>query len=249
MIRENLTGPGSQTEPRWGEWVIARSLIILVVGVLVAMLAASAMFSVATATLVSVLPIWAAIVIAVLWAVRKEGSGRLVRDLRLRVRPIDIVIGLLGGVALALIGVVLTAAISGRSPFGGTGIEVVNGGRPLSYWMAALALPLVAAVFEEVFFRGLLQPAFSRVSSGLGVGRGVAATLGIALTTVCFVAFHLVLTPSGGAATAVVLLIVSVACGVVAQLRGTIGSAIATHLVYNYVGSVSLLARWDLMHV
>lgn len=236
MIRENLTGPGSQTEPRWGEWVIARSLIILVVGVVVATFAASAVFSASTAAIVSVLPIWAAIVVAVLWAVRKEGSGSLVRDLRLRVRPIDIVIGALGGVALALIGVALTAAITGRSPMGGSGIEVVSGGRPLSYWIAALALPLIAAVFEETFFRGLLQPAFMRVSAGLGAGRVTAAALGIALTTVCFVAFHLVLNPGGGAAAAAVLVIVSTACGTVARLTGALGAALAVHIVYNAAG-------------
>lgn len=238
MIRENLTGPGSQTEPRWGEWVIARSLIILVVGVAVATLAASTVFSASTAVIVSVLPIWVAIVVAVLWAVRKEGTGSVVRDLRLRVRPIDIVIGLLGGVALALIGVALTAAISGRSPMGGSGIEVVSGGRPMSYWIATLALPLIAAVFEETFFRGLLQPAFMRVSAGLGAGRGMTAALGIALTTVCFVAFHLVLNPGGGAAAAVVLLLVSVACGAAACATGRLGPAVAIHLIYNLAGSV-----------
>lgn len=244
MIRENLTGPGSQTEPRWGEWVIARSLIILVVGVVVATFAASAVFSASTAAIVSVLPIWVAIVIAVLWAVRKEGTGSVVRDLRLRVRPIDIVIGLLGGVALALIGVALTVAISGRSPMGESGIEVVSGGRPLSYWIATLALPLIAAVFEETFFRGLLQPAFMRVSVGLGAGRGIAAALGIALTTVCFVAFHLVLNPGGGAAAAVVLLSVSVACGVVAHLLGRIGPAIVIHFTYNFTSIAYPAFAW-----
>lgn len=237
MIRENPTGPVSQTEPRWGEWVIARSLIILVVGVVVATFAASAASSASTAAIVSVLPIWAAIVVAVLRAVRGEGSGGLVRDLRMRVRIIDVVIGLLGGVALALAGVALTAAISGRSPLGGTGIEVVNGGRPASYWVATLALPLVAAVFEEAFFRGLLQPAFSRVSAGLGAGRIVATTLAIALTTVCFVAFHLVLNPGGGAAAAVVLILVSVVCGVVAYATGRLGPAVAIHVIYNFAGS------------
>ena len=237
MIRENLTGPGSQTEPRWGEWVIARSLIILVVGVVVATLAASTVFSASTATLVSVLPIWAAIVVAVIWAVRKEGSGSLVRDLRLRGRPIDIVIGVLGGVALALIGVAITAAITGHSSMGGSGIEVVSGGRPMSYWIATLALPLIAAVFEETFFRGLLQPAFMRVSAGLGAGRGMAAAIGITLSTVCFVAFHLVLNPAGGAAATVVLLLVGVACGVVAHTTCRLGPAVAIHLIYNLAGS------------
>ena len=245
MIRENLTGPGSQTEPRWGEWVIARSLIILVVGVVVAMFAASTMFSASTATLVSVLPIWVAIVVAVLWAVRKEGTGSVVRDLRLRVRPIDIVIGLLGGVALALIGFVVTAAISGRSPMGGSGMEVVSGGRPMSYWIATLALPLVAAVFEETFFRGLLQPAFMRVSADLGAGRGMAAVIGVALSSVCFVAFHLVLNPSGGAAAAAVLLLASVAFGVLSNVTSRLGSAIVMHLIYNLVGSALPLVSFE----
>ena len=233
MIRENLTGRGSQTEPRWGEWVIARSLIILVVGVVVATFAASTVFSASIATFVSVLPIWGAIVVAVLWAVRREGTGSVVRDLRLRARPIDIVIGLLGGVALALIGVVLTAAISGRSPWGGSGIEVVNGARPISYWIATLALPLIAAVFEETFFRGLLQPAFAWVAAGLGAGRSLAAALAITQASVCFVAFHLLLNPSGGSAAAVVLLLVSILCGVAVETTGRLAAAVAIHLINN----------------
>ncbi len=192
----------------------------------------------ANSPLWSVLPIWVAILVALVWSVRREGSGSFVHDLGLRWKAVDAVTGLCCGVALAVLGIALTSLISGRSPFGGAGFSVSSGSLPLTYWIMPIAITLGAAALEESLFRGLIQPACIRLAESLGGKPRAANVIGISVTTVCFVACHLLLNSSGGAASVVVLVLVSLVCGDAALVAGRVGPAFAIHAVFNVSGVV-----------
>ncbi|MEM9035706.1 MAG: type II CAAX endopeptidase family protein [Actinomycetota bacterium] len=89
--------------------------------------------------------------------------------------------------------------------------------------LAAIGAPIV----EEVFHRGLLQP---RLISRLAVPGGIA------VTALLFGASHLQLLQLPG------LVLFGLAVGALAHWRGSLGSPIVAHVVFNSIALLTLLA-------
>lgn len=141
----------------------------------------------------------------------------------------DIAIGLGGG--LLLYGVALTGSmiwnllaspelVAEQSAVSSALAQSVTG------WIEVLLLALLAAVSEEIFFRGALQPVF-----------------GIAPTALLFAALHV---QYGFTPALVVLFLVSLGFGWIAQRRGTL-AAITAHFAYNFVQLALVLTAASLL--
>jgi hypothetical protein len=167
----------------------------------------------------------------------RYGTGRVRADFRLRFRWVDLAIAL--GAALAarcfaafalvpFIHVLRSAGNPDKSLYDITNVGALG-------WTVLVLLTCVGApLFEELFFRGLLQ--------GQLVGR-FGVWIGIAATAVIFGAVHIANDPG----TAGLLLALSVGAGgivfgVVRHLTGRLGSSMATHSLFNAIAVVTLAA-------
>ncbi|MDQ3757281.1 MAG: CPBP family glutamic-type intramembrane protease [Actinomycetota bacterium] len=185
-------------------------------------------------TLAALTGLWLGLAGAPVLAARRKGSGSVVHDFGLRVRPLDVPVGLAVGVASQLVLVPLLYL-----PFKylapdfyervGEGSEEVldsasRGGRALLVALLVVGAPLV----EETFFRGLLQAALLR-----RLGRPVVAVVVGAL--VFGVTHYDPEALLGLAAFGVVL-------GVLVVRAGRLGPALVAHAAFNAVTVAGYLA-------
>jgi len=91
-----------------------------------------------------------------------------------------------------------------------------------------LIVGILAPVFEEIFYRGLVQGALLK--------RGLRPWLAIAITAVVFGLVHFQLLQLPG------LIVAGLLFGYLAHRAGRLGPAIAAHLTFNMVTVVALLA-------
>lgn len=107
--------------------------------------------------------------------------------------------------------------------------------------IAATGAVLVSPVVEELFFRGLALRALAQATTP-GLGRRTAATLAVGLTTLAFVALHLV---SAGGSVPLALVVgttaVGLGCGIVTAVTNRLGGAIVAHVAYNVTAVVLLI--------
>ena len=92
-----------------------------------------------------------------------------------------------------------------------------------------LIVGVMAAVFEEIFFRGLLQRAFLK--------RGLHPVLAIGITSVFFGATHFQLLQLPG------LVVAGAVFGTLAYRADRLGPAIAAHLTFNMVTVIAPAGR------
>jgi hypothetical protein len=178
--------------------------------------------------------LWAGFVGACWLAHRRYGTGSFVEDFAFRFKPIDIVFGLVGSIA----GRALTISASSRVPLPSTRLrDVHDAPSRLTTPGAWLALFLVicvgAPLFEELLFRGLLQP---RLVSRFG------PVVGVGIASVLFGAAHL-LGWNGPFtfATAWAVGCGGVALGTLRYLSGRMGPSILAHAFFNLQVFVVLL--------
>ncbi len=167
----------------------------------------------------------------------RYGSGRVREDFRLRFRWVDLAIAF--GAALAarcfaaivlvpFVHVIKSAGNPDKSLYKITNVGALG-------WTALVLLTCVGApLFEELFFRGLLQ---GQLVERFGVW------IGIAVTAVVFGAVHIANDPG----TAGLLLALSVGAsgivlGVVRHLTGRLGSSMATHSFFNALAVIVFAA-------
>ncbi|MET0864300.1 MAG: CPBP family intramembrane glutamic endopeptidase, partial [Nakamurella sp.] len=104
-------------------------------------------------------PVWIGLLGTAIWACRRHGSGSLVRDLGLRIKWIDLAIGLGAGLGLRLIiGIwsVTYSRLTGQQPSGNLE-PILGAGFGTGLWLVinVLVIALIGPLIEEIFFRGL----------------------------------------------------------------------------------------------
>ena len=167
-------------------------------------------------------------------ATRTKGNG-LVADLGLRARWADLWQGGLAGLAAQLVAIPLlywpilegldktsddlgelAEALTDRA---NSGVDVL---------LLVLIVGVMAPVFEEIFYRGLVQRSLLK--------RGLSPAVAIGITAVFFGAAHLQLLQLPG------LVLAGLVFGVLAHRTGRLGTAIAAHVAFNMVTVVTLLS-------
>jgi membrane protease YdiL (CAAX protease family) len=176
------------------------------------------------------IPLWLGLGGAPIWFAIKKGKG-VVADLGLRMKAIDVPIGLAIGVACQLLLVPLVyfalRPLLGENDVSAAARELTDRATdPLSIVLVFLIVGIGAPVAEEIYFRGMAQRIFGR---RLGPW---AAILGAAAF---FAATHL--QPLQFPA----LLVFGVILGFMAWRSGRIGPAIWAHVGFNVVAATGLL--------
>ncbi len=203
--------------------------------------------------LVSALPVWIGLLGTTYWACRRHGSGNLVRDLALRFRPIDLAIGLGAGLGLRfVIGIwtIAYSAITGQQPSGNLD-AVLGDGLGTGVWLVVnmAVIAVIGPTIEELFFRGLgLRSALASAWRRAGLPRFAdpkrRVRYSIAATSLIFALLHV--SEVNDLTSAVVLLpglfLAGWVLGRLTIWSGRLGPAIVTHVVFNGVAVVALLA-------
>jgi membrane protease YdiL (CAAX protease family) len=179
-------------------------------------------------------PLWATLLAVPLLAARRKGNGA-VDDFGIRMRPLDVPVGLAVGAATQLMAVPalywLLFLVIGRQDVSAEARELTDrADGPVGIVLVFLIVAVAAPVVEEVFFRGLTQRAFLK--------RGVPTPWAVAATSVYFGATHL--QPLQFPA----LVMAGAVFGVLAVRAGRLGPAIWAHLGFNAVAAVTLV--WEL---
>jgi membrane protease YdiL (CAAX protease family) len=247
--------PGPST--RWGLPQFAMGLgafvaIIVAVNVLALFLPTDAQGPLLFA---AVLAGYGALFLTTFLASRRRGTGSLARDFGLRIRPVDLAIGLGVGIAAKIAGVIVAIPLVGLT--GGVPTSNVPAQNDL-VWIVlntVVATTLVAPVVEELFFRGLLMRAIRN-----GILRGRAshprtdppdarrvrrALLGsVLISSVVFMLVHLY--QALDLTTLLVLgsstLLLGLANAVLATRTGRLGPGIVAHMVFNGVAVLGFLS-------
>lgn len=229
------------SEPRWGLGEVAIGLLLAIVG---GNVAGGIALALADETRFDDLPLgwvalaqtglWAGLLGVPVWAAATKGLG-LVRDVRLRTTWGDVGIGAAVGAALQLVVIPLLYLplldLAGKSRR-----DVEEPARDLADRADGLLGPILlivvvgiaAPVIEEIFYRGLFQGAL--------VKRGVPVAAAIAVNAVVFAGTHFQLLQFPA------LFLFGATAGWIAHRRERLGAAIASHVAFNMVTVVALLA-------
>lgn len=177
--------------------------------------------------------LWAGFVGAPVVAARRKGSGSVVADFGLRLRPVDLPIGIVVGAASQLVLVrLLYLPFKWLAPgfyerVGEEADEVLDvtaaGGRVFLVALLVLAVPLV----EELFFRGLVQGALRK-----RLGRPAPA---VAIGAVVFGVTHYEPVALLG------LVAFGVVLGTLVVRAGRLGPALVAHAAFNAVAVADYL--------
>jgi membrane protease YdiL (CAAX protease family) len=179
--------------------------------------------------------LWSGLLWACVHAVRRFGTGSL-RDLGLRIRGVDLALGLGYGIA-ALIGVGMIANVLvriGIQPHRASLVEPMH--RSALTVVVVLFIAVIGAPFvEELFFRGLLMSGF--------VDR-FGPAVGIILQATVFGLVHL--GPTDARGNLGVFLLIAPVGAVLGVLRfgyKRLGTGMLTHAVYNAIIMTVVLAH------
>lgn len=239
---QTLTAPAEGRVPvRWGLGDAAAGWVLAQVGGLIAFTVVIALSGVSTET-TDDLPLgWLALAQLGLWAglggvpwlaARLKGNG-VVRDFGLRAAWVDPVIGLGAGIGTHVLIALLYAPIFELFDLTSRDLEEPARGLtdratdPVGVLLLVLVVGLGAPLVEELFYRGLLLRSLER-----RWGPGWA----VALSAIAFGATHF--QPLQFPA----LTLLGVILALMVQRTGRLGPAIATHVVFNMVTVIVLVA-------
>ena len=173
--------------------------------------------------------LWGGFFGAALLASRLRGTKRLVPDLGLRFRWVDLLgvpIGIAGQFLVALVYLPIRPHVHDfNQRFSAPAQRLTGGSHGLGYWLIVVATVAGAPFFEELFFRGVLLRALARLFGRWG--RWVGPCLAVVASGVLFGLAHAEsLQLLGLAAFGVVL-------GVVSYRTGRLGMNIVAHASFN----------------
>ncbi|MFM8862407.1 MAG: lysostaphin resistance A-like protein [Acidimicrobiia bacterium] len=176
------------------------------------------------------LPLWLALALGPVWFAVRKGRG-VVADLGLRMRAIDVPVGLAIGVAAQLVLVplvyLLLRPLLGVKDVSAAARELTDRATdPLSIVLVFLIVGLGAPVAEEIYFRGMAQRIF---------GRRLSPVWAIVAAAAFFAATHL--QPLQFPA----LFLFGVILGVLAWRTGRLGPALWAHVGFNVIAAAGLL--------
>ncbi|MFC8682680.1 CPBP family intramembrane glutamic endopeptidase [Microbacterium ureisolvens] len=144
------------------------------------------------------------------------------------------------GVGIGLIARALVELVAPTVGGIGGGLEVESAGVAGGIVVALAGAVLVTPLIEELFFRGLLQRALGDALAG--AGRTVAGVVAVLVSTLAFVALHVV---AAGAQVPVGVIVgplaVGLGCGILTLLTGRLAGAIVAHVVSNAIGVALLI--------
>jgi membrane protease YdiL (CAAX protease family) len=190
-----------------------------------------------------------------LLASRRRGTGSLAHDFGLRLRPVDLAIGLGVGIAAKIAGVIIAIPLVGLT--GGVPTSNVPAQNDL-VWIVlntVVATTIVAPLVEELFFRGLLLRAIrnavlrgraSHPRTDPPTARRVrwALLASVLVSSLVFMVVHLYQAPD--LTTLLVLgsstFLLGLANAVLATRTGRLGPGIVAHMVFNGVAVLGFLA-------
>jgi membrane protease YdiL (CAAX protease family) len=171
-------------------------------------------------------------------ASRVRGTRRLVRDLGLRFRWIDLVgvpIGVAGQYVVAAMYIPLESHIHNfNQRFSAPGQKLTGASHGAGFAVIAIFTVVGAPLFEELFFRGLILRALSRLFGTFG--RWVGPALAIVITGVLFGLAHAESLQLLGLATFGIIL------SFIAYRTGRLGMNIFAHASFNLVAIIAVLA-------
>lgn len=179
--------------------------------------------------------LWAVFLFAPWWVSRIKGNG-LVRDFGLRAKLVDVLGGLPTGFILQFVAALALflfyAPFIWLTDFEWSRITDVSkditdrADDPFSAVMLILMVGILAPVFEEIFYRGLV---LRSVEKRLGVNWGIA------ISSLAFGLSHMNLAIPG-------LVVFGVVVAVVTVRSGRLGPAIAIHIGFNLTTAIGALA-------
>jgi uncharacterized protein len=177
--------------------------------------------------------LWAGFIGVPVYLSRTRGTGRMAADFGLRFGgPADLGLGVAAGVVSYLLVVVygnLIRVLGDHADLGKEATQLSGHGLGAGFWIFAVAVAVAAPVAEEIYFRGLTQPALQRHLGGVG---------GVALTAVLFGFAHL---GSNPVEAVVPLGLFGAVLGVLAWKTGRLGPGIVAHMTFNGI-TVAILA-------
>jgi membrane protease YdiL (CAAX protease family) len=186
------------------------------------------------ATALLQVPLWAGLLGAPLWATYLKGRRSLAADFALRMRPVDVPLGLVAGflgqiVLLIVLSIVYQLLGIDLDKVGETAEELTEGAtNAVGVVLLVLIVGLAAPVFEELFYRGLWLRAIERRAGTAVAVIGSSLVFGL-------VHFQLYDLPA------------LVGFGAIAALltvrTGRLGPAIWAHVAFNITAVVGLLAQ------
>lgn len=204
---------------------------------------------------VAALPVWIGLLGTAIWACRRHGTGNLVTDLALRLRWVDLWIGLGAGLGLRFaIGIwtVLVTRLTGQLPQGNLQDVLGSGGigHGAVLVLNALAIGLVGPVIEEIFFRGVgLRGALAGLLRRSADRPRLAdprrrARIAIVATGAVFALLHASEVSDGVSALALLpgLFVAGLVLGALTIRFRRLGPAVVTHVVFNSVAVAALIA-------
>jgi hypothetical protein len=230
-----------------GAWRASPGSLALTIGGLVAAFALSILFALplllinhlggpVSLLVVSEAGLWAGFFVTCWITSRRYGTGHVMADFRLRVRWVDLLIGLGASIVARCLSIVVLIPFVHAFHSAGNpdhSLYSVTELGTTGWLVLGLVTCVGAPFFEEMFFRGLLQ---SQLVERFG------PTAAIALTSIVFGAAHIANDPGiGGLLLALSVGAAGVVLGVVRHMTNRLGSSMLTHALFN-LGAILLLA-------
>lgn len=215
---------GGRTVRPWRELTLAWACFSLGVGVLLGFVISTSWAS-PWASFTATAVLWLSMLVPVVWAFRRSRPVGL-----LKFRPIDLLYGLMLGVALRIFQGVVSEMSGAGADF--PTFTTFDGQLPAMWWLTdAASSVVIAPVVEEFFFRAVILVAlysalrrpFGKLTAGLGAGL---------VSTALFLIVHTV-AGSISADAAVSLAAVGATCALLVLLTGRIWGAVLVHIVFN----------------
>lgn len=215
---------GGRTVRPWRELTLAWACFSLGVGVLLGFVI-STMWASPWASFTATAVLWVSMLVPIAWAFGRSRPVGL-----LKFRPLDLLYGLMLGVALRIFQGVVSEMSGAGADF--PTFVTFDGQLPAMWWLTdAASSVLIAPVVEEFFFRAVILVAlysalrrpFGKLTAGLGAGL---------VSTALFIIVHTV-AGSISADAAVSLAAVGATCALLVLLTGRIWGAVLVHIVFN----------------
>jgi membrane protease YdiL (CAAX protease family) len=177
----------------------------------------------------SYLLLFGGMAVTALWASRWFGTGDVRHDLGLRVKSLDLVLFVVGGIGCWVLEIVLAAIIRiGDVPMRSNG-EIISQvrDRPAVFAVYAFAGIVGAPIFEEICFRGVIQRSLNSWMAG---------AVAVVVTGCLFGVYHFTPTfGTGNAGMIMVLAVMGMILGALAQRTGRLGPSMLTHAGLNTI--------------
>ncbi|NNN22073.1 MAG: CPBP family intramembrane metalloprotease [Acidimicrobiales bacterium] len=177
---------------------------------------------------------WVGLVGTVVLASRFRGTGSLVKDLGLRVKLIDVPLGLSIGVACQVVAGWLIylpfyhLVPSLKQNLSTPAKQLTGSGHGVTFLALAILICICAPFVEELFFRGLLLSSL-KTSLKRGFGQKATKWLSISISAVVFGLVHFELLQLPG------LIILGLVLGYMVTKTGRLATSMFTHAGFNAV--------------